>query len=88
MLLAVLGLASATLIVTESLLFARVRALWPALLGCPLCLGFWVGIGGAAAHGLPVVQAFEFAPLVGATALTGAALWSALGAVAARRGGT
>jgi hypothetical protein len=41
------GLVGATVILTRGSIFARVRALWPALLACPLCAGFWIGLGGA-----------------------------------------
>jgi hypothetical protein len=32
-----------TLIVVDSTLFRPIRKLWPALLGCAQCFGFWVG---------------------------------------------
>lgn len=34
----------ATLVVTGSRIAAPIRRLWPALLGCPMCFGFWVGL--------------------------------------------
>ena len=48
-------------------LFSRARQLWPALLDCPLCSGFWIGVLG---H-----LAFAMAPqamlVLGVGALTG-----------------
>lgn len=42
------ALIGATLIVVRSTIFAPVRKLWPALLGCAQCTGFHVGfIAGA-----------------------------------------
>ena len=37
------ALVGTTLIVVDSTLFKPVRKLWPALLGCAQCFGFWVG---------------------------------------------
>jgi hypothetical protein len=37
------ALVGATLIVVRSTLFKRVRRVWPALLGCSQCVGFWTG---------------------------------------------
>ena len=37
------GLVGITLIVTSSRLFARLRVIWPEFLGCPMCVGFWIG---------------------------------------------
>ena len=37
------ALVCATLIFTTSHLFDPVRRLWPKFLGCPMCVGFWVG---------------------------------------------
>lgn len=45
-----LGLIGATIIFTCSSLFERVRAIYPKFLGCALCVGFWVGVGGAVAR--------------------------------------
>lgn len=50
-----LALVGATLIVVRGTLFRRVRLLWPALLRCSQCTGFWVGLvagaGGLATTG-------------------------------------
>jgi hypothetical protein len=43
------GLACATVIFVWSPLFARGRALWPELLPCAMCVGFWVGLVGSVA---------------------------------------
>jgi len=37
------ALVGATLILVRGRLLAPVRALWPSLLGCAQCAGFWVG---------------------------------------------
>lgn len=50
-LLLVSALVGATLIVVRGTIFAPVRRLWPALLGCSQCTGAWVGIA-AGASGL------------------------------------
>ena len=34
-----------TLVVTFSKIAAPIRKIWPALLHCPLCFGWWVGLG-------------------------------------------
>jgi hypothetical protein len=39
------ALIGATLIIVRGTVFSRVRKLWPALLGCAQCTGFWVGAG-------------------------------------------
>ena len=41
------SLIGATLIVVRGTLFRRVRAVWPAMLGCSQCFGFWIGAAGA-----------------------------------------
>lgn len=62
-LLVLFALVGTTLIVVDSTLFKRIRKLWPALLGCAQCVGFWVGaVAGAtrlldAGHGR-VLDAF------------------------------
>jgi hypothetical protein len=33
----------ATLILVRSVIFRRVRRIWPELLQCSQCMGFWVG---------------------------------------------
>jgi len=38
------ALIGATLIVVRGTIMRRVRAVWPALLGCSQCSGFWVGV--------------------------------------------
>lgn len=43
--LLVSALIGTTLLIVRSTIFAPVRRLWPALLGCAQCCGFWVGIG-------------------------------------------
>ena len=35
-----------TVLVVKGTIFVRLRARWPVLLTCPLCLGFWVGLLG------------------------------------------
>jgi hypothetical protein len=37
------ALIGATLIVVRGTILRRVRTVWPALLGCSQCTGFWVG---------------------------------------------
>jgi hypothetical protein len=44
------GLVCATVIFVWSTLFERVRALWPTFFGCPMCAGFWTGLGGSIAR--------------------------------------
>ncbi len=41
------GLCGLAIIITKGTLFARLRQLYPPLLTCPLCIGFWVGLTGA-----------------------------------------
>ncbi len=48
--LSIAGLVGITIIVTWSSIMARVRRIAPHFLGCALCVGFWVGLFGAAAH--------------------------------------
>jgi hypothetical protein len=33
-----------TLVVTFSKIAAPIRKIWPAMLHCPLCFGWWVGL--------------------------------------------
>lgn len=43
------ALVGLTLILVRGTIFERVRQLWPALLTCSRCVGFWVGtLAGAA----------------------------------------
>jgi hypothetical protein len=35
-----------TVLIVKGSIFARLRAKWPALLTCPLCLGWWIGLFG------------------------------------------
>ena len=44
-----IALVGSTLLVVRGTIFARVRVLWPALLGCSQCAGFWVGAAGGIA---------------------------------------
>jgi zinc transporter ZupT len=44
-LLILLALVGTTLIVVRGIIFRPIRRLWPALLGCSQCVGFWVGAG-------------------------------------------
>jgi hypothetical protein len=39
----VVALVGVTILIVRGGIFARVRALWPGLLGCAMCVGFWVG---------------------------------------------
>lgn len=39
-----LGIVGLTLTVTMHKNFAPVRALWPELFGCPMCIGFQLGV--------------------------------------------
>ena len=41
------GLVAATIIFVWSTLFERVRGLWPTFFRCPMCTGFWIGLGGS-----------------------------------------
>lgn len=50
LLAAVIG---ATLIMVRSTVMARVRNIWPEMLGCAQCIGFWIGVT-AGALGLVV----------------------------------
>ena len=45
--LTISGLACAVVIFVWSPLFARVRLIYPPLLNCAMCIGFWVGLIGA-----------------------------------------
>jgi len=42
------ALVGATLILVRGSILAPVRKLWPALLGCAQCTGFWVGAAAGA----------------------------------------
>ena len=53
-----LGLVGATIIFTWSTLFARIREIYPTFLKCPLCVGFWVGLAGAALRHENFLNAF------------------------------
>lgn len=46
------ALSGVTIIVVRGEVFAWLRKLWPALLGCAMCTGFWVGTLGAIALGV------------------------------------
>ena len=35
-----------TVLIVKGSIFRGFRATWPALLTCPLCLGFWIGFAG------------------------------------------
>ena len=50
-----------TLIMARSTLFEPVRKIWPKFLGCPQCVGFWVGaaIGSSAFHVAAVDRAMD-----------------------------
>jgi len=48
------ALVGLTLILVRSVLFERLRGLWPALLECAQCSGFWVGAA-AGASGVAVL---------------------------------
>jgi len=48
------ALVGVTLILVRGAIFARLRALWPALLECTMCTGTWVGIA-AGASGIVTV---------------------------------
>lgn len=41
--LAILGAAGATYVVTQGVIARRLRSVFPPLLCCPMCTGFWVG---------------------------------------------
>jgi len=41
--LAILGAAGATYVVTQGVIARRLRSIYPPLLCCPMCSGFWVG---------------------------------------------
>ena len=46
--LLLLALVGTTLIVVRGTIFQPVRRLWPALLGCSMCAGTWIGAGAGA----------------------------------------
>jgi hypothetical protein len=46
------ALIGLTLLVVRGSLLARVRRVWPALLSCPMCLGFWIGAADGTFSGL------------------------------------
>ena len=54
----ILALTCVTIVFTRGTIFKRVRGVWPVLLGCPLCTGFWIGFGGAFFVGSHALQAF------------------------------
>lgn len=41
----VVALVGVAILMVRATVLARVRRLWPGLLGCSLCFGFWVGVG-------------------------------------------
>ena len=63
-----------TLVVTFSKIAAPIRRIWPAMLHCPLCFGWWVGL----ALGL-----FHFGPAPSSWPLPLAALGDAFASSAA-----
>lgn len=54
----IIGLVGATLIFTWSSLFDGVREIYPKMLKCSMCVGFWVGIFGGIARQKDVVDTF------------------------------
>ena len=54
-----------TLVVTFSKIAAPIRRIWPAMLHCPLCFGWWVGLG---------LGLLRFGPAPGSWPLAAAAL--------------
>lgn len=48
------ALVGTTLIVVDSTLFRPIQKLWPALLKCAQCAGFWIGAAGGASGLLDV----------------------------------
>lgn len=42
----IVALSCATIIFTWGSIFEKLRALYPKMLNCPLCCGFWIGLGG------------------------------------------
>jgi hypothetical protein len=42
----IIGLACVVVVWVWSPLFARVRSVYPKLLGCAMCVGVWVGLAG------------------------------------------
>jgi hypothetical protein len=43
----VVGCICLTVLFIKGSIFAPVRRLWPKLLTCPLCVGFWIGLVGS-----------------------------------------
>jgi len=54
--ISVFALIGATLILVRGTLFRRVRSVWPALLECSQCTGFWVGAAAGASGIVSVGQ--------------------------------
>lgn len=50
------ALVGATLIVVRGTIFRPARRVWPALLGCSQCTGFWVGAAAGAGAVVPLGQ--------------------------------
>lgn len=48
------ALIGTTLLVVRSTVFGPIRKLWPALLECSQCSGFWIGIAAGASGVVPV----------------------------------
>ncbi len=42
-----IGLVATTIIFVWSSLFEKVRAIYPKMLKCAMCCGFWIGLGGS-----------------------------------------
>jgi hypothetical protein len=64
-----------TLVVTFSKIAAPIRRLWPTFLHCPLCVGWWVGLGLGLLHLGPAPTTLPMAPVADAFA-SSALCWS------------
>jgi hypothetical protein len=64
----ILGLACVTVVMTTSKIFRPLQRVYPPLFGCGLCLGLWVGIGGAVYGRVFGLAAIEVGAIVGCLA--------------------
>ena len=63
-----------TLVVTFSKIAAPIRKIWPAMLHCPLCFGWWAGLALGLVHLGPAPASWPLVPAAIADAFASSAL--------------
>jgi hypothetical protein len=79
--IAILSMASAAVsfTISEAMIAQRLRKMWPALLGCGYCLGFWVSLALVLLTGAELLGSTLIAWLV--TAWISGFQWAAMKAI-------